>query len=46
MKLSSISVYPDGDFDLFFDDGDMFWGHSIIVTGNINGEFSSAEIAG
>lgn len=46
MELDSISVYPDGDFNLFFVDGDMFWGHSIIVSGNINGELTSAEIAG
>ncbi|SCA86176.1 hypothetical protein BGLY_2353 [Bacillus glycinifermentans] len=46
MELSSISVYPDGDFEVFFDDGDMFWGHSIIVSGNRNGTFESAEIAG
>ncbi|MBS4192440.1 DUF2262 domain-containing protein [Bacillus sp. FJAT-49705] len=46
MELSSISVYPDGDFEMFFFDGDMFWGHSIIVNGNINGDFTSVEIAG
>ncbi|MFO1442407.1 DUF2262 domain-containing protein [Bacillus sp. Bva_UNVM-123] len=46
MELSSISVYPDGEFEIFFFDGDMFWGHSIIVDGNINGEISSAHIAG
>ncbi|KAJ52689.1 hypothetical protein BD780_001615 [Clostridium tetanomorphum] len=26
--------------------GDMFRGHSIIVSGNINGDITSAEIAG
>ncbi|WP_160676315.1 DUF2262 domain-containing protein [Clostridium sp. C8-1-8] len=46
MELESITVYPEGKFDMFFFDGDMFWGHCIIVTGNINGEFDSAEIAG
>lgn len=46
MELDSISVYPDGDFNLFFFDGDMFWGHSIIVSGNIHGDLTSAEIAG
>lgn len=46
MKLDSISVYPEGDFEIFFFDGDMFWGHSIIVSGNINGDLTSAEIAG
>lgn len=46
MELDSISVYPDGDFEIFFFDGDMFWGHSIIVNGNINGDLTSADIAG
>lgn len=46
MELDSISVYPNGDFEVFFRDGDMFWGHSIIVDGNINGSMNSAEIAG
>lgn len=46
MKLSSISVYPEGEFELFFFDGDMFGGHSIIVDGNSNGVLTSAHIAG
>lgn len=46
LKLETISVNPDGDFDIYFFDGDMFWGHCIIVSGNINGDFVSAEIAG
>ncbi|MGG2015841.1 DUF2262 domain-containing protein [Bacillus sp. S10(2024)] len=46
MKLDSISVYPEGDFEMFFFDGDMFLGHCIIVDGNINGILNSADIAG
>ncbi|MBK1812742.1 DUF2262 domain-containing protein [Clostridium sp. YIM B02505] len=46
MGIDSICVHPDGEFEIFYFDGDMFWGHCIIVNGNINGEFSSAEIAG
>ncbi|WP_203362763.1 DUF2262 domain-containing protein [Bacillus sp. REN10] len=46
ITLNSIIVYPEGEFVLFFSDGDMFWGHSIIVDGNINGVLTSAEIAG
>jgi len=46
MGFSSLSVYPDGDFVVYFDDGDLFFGHSILVNGNVNGELSSAEIAG
>lgn len=46
MKLDSISIYPQGYFQILFFDGDMFWGHSIIVNGNINGNLSLAEIVG
>ncbi|OZI12968.1 hypothetical protein CEW92_03715 [Bacillaceae bacterium SAS-127] len=46
MTLTSINVYPEGEFEMFFSDGDMFWGHCIIVDGNINGVLTSAEIAG
>jgi hypothetical protein len=46
LELSSISVSANGDFTIYFYDGDMFWGHVIIVEGNINGTFDSAYIAG
>lgn len=46
IELDSISVYPNGDFEIFFFDGDMFWGHSIVVNGNSNGNLTSADIAG
>ncbi|PEL51048.1 DUF2262 domain-containing protein, partial [Bacillus toyonensis] len=46
ITLSSLSVYSEGDFEIFFLDGDIFWGHSIIVSGNIHEGLSSAEIAG
>ena len=36
ITLSSLSVYSEGDFEIFFLDGDIFWGHSIIVSGNIH----------
>lgn len=46
MKLYAISVEPEGEFVFWFDDGDLFWGHSIMVEGNLSGEFSDANIAG
>lgn len=46
MEFESLNVHDDGSFDFYFSDGDMFWGHCIIVEGNINGEFESAYIAG
>lgn len=46
MELKSVSVYPEGNFEIFFFDGNMFLGHSIIVNGKINGDLTSAKIAG
>lgn len=46
MAFSSISVNPEGDFEVYFDDGDLFGGHAIIVSGHKNGTFKSAQIAG
>ncbi|GLF91235.1 membrane protein [Bacillus safensis] len=46
MSFESLHVYPDGEFEVYCHDGDLFWGHVIIVTGNINGTFQDAHIAG
>ncbi len=46
LGLDTISVYPKGEFEIFFFDGDLFAGHCIIVSGNISGSLESAEIAG
>ncbi|MGY4761627.1 DUF2262 domain-containing protein [Paenibacillus caseinilyticus] len=44
IKIWTISVYPEGRFTVYYSDGDLFWGHSICVNGNISGEFESAHI--
>ena len=44
MTIDTISVYPDGDFEMTFLDGDLFWGHLISVTGNANGVLEDATI--
>ena len=46
LEFDSMTVYPNGEFEIFFFDGDMFLGHSIIVDGNIDGNLTSADIAG
>lgn len=46
LKLCDIVLQNDGEFTFWFEDGDLFWGHSIIVEGNINGSLQSADIAG
>lgn len=35
MRLESISVNADGSFSFWYEDGDIFWGHSIEVSGNM-----------
>lgn len=44
IKLDSITVSSNGDFEMFYFDDDMFLGHEIIIKGNINGEFTNAHI--
>lgn len=46
ISLESLHAYPDGEFEVYCHDGDLFWGHVIIVSGNINGTFHDAHIAG
>lgn len=47
ISISGISFYTDGNFEVFYDDDDMFWGHSILIDGNIKtGELESSYIAG
>lgn len=46
LSISELCVSTDGDFELFYDDDDMFWGHVIIVSGNIEDGLDDATIAG
>ena len=46
MKLESITVHSDGSLEFSLADGDLFWGHSIQVTGTISEGPTDAEIAG
>lgn len=46
MKLTSIGVHADGEFDFWHDDGDLFSGHSIQVSGNLQDGPTRANIAG
>jgi hypothetical protein len=46
MTLESIAVYPDGSFEFWHDDGDLFWGHSIQVCGNLSEGLTGADIPG
>jgi hypothetical protein len=46
MTLESITVSPNGDFEFWFNDGDLFWGHSIMVSGSLKDGFKDAGIHG
>jgi len=44
--IESISIDPDGEITVFYDDDDMFWGHSIVVTADAAGNVSDATLMG
>lgn len=46
MTLESISFLPDGDFTFHYDDGDLFWGHSIQVSGSLEKGITDALFQG
>ena len=45
MKFTSLYVFSESA-NFYFDDGDLFWGHTIEVTINQNLEFTDANIVG
>ena len=45
MKFTSLYVFSESA-NFYFDDGDLFWGHSIEVNVNQNLEFTDANIVG
>lgn len=46
MVLESINVYPEGDVELYHSDGDLFFGHYILVEMDSSDRFLDAYIAG
>ena len=46
MRLRSITVYPDGEFEFWHNDGDLFWGHTILISGNLIEGVNYADIPG
>lgn len=42
----SLGLYEGLDFEIWFEDGDLFWGHGILVSGNFETGFRSAEMHG
>lgn len=46
MRIQTISVDPSGAFEFWFDDGDLFYGHSIMVSGDLAAGPTDADIHG
>lgn len=46
MPLDSIGTNRDGEFEMWFDDADFFWGHSVLVRGSLAGGLELAEMHG
>lgn len=46
MKMESITVHADGRIDFWFDDGELFFGHSIAVHGTLKDGPTHAEMCG
>jgi hypothetical protein len=46
VQLESINIDPEGEFSFFYDDGDLFYGHVIIVSGTLSDGPTDATIAG
>jgi hypothetical protein len=46
MRLQAIEFYNDLSIGLYYDDGDLFWGHTITVDIDKNGKCTRAEIQG
>ena len=46
MTLTEFAAYEDGRAEISYDDGDLFWGHTIFVSVDANGAFQDAGING
>ncbi|MFC7441763.1 DUF2262 domain-containing protein [Laceyella putida] len=46
MTIEAIRFWSDGTAEVYFDDGDLFWGHCILVSLNQDGQVVDADIAG
>jgi len=46
MKLRSITVRPDGRFEFWHGDDEMFWGHAIHISGSLSKGLTGADTPG
>ena len=46
LEPDAVQISGDDSFDFWFNDGALFWGHSIHVTGSLEGGPEKAEMEG
>ena len=46
LTLQSIVISEEGTYSLWYDDGDMFWGHAISVDGDLQNGITDASMEG
>ena len=46
MKIHSITISSDGSIEFWYDDGDLFWGHLIRISGSIDEGLKQADVQG
>ena len=46
LKLTSISIGIDGRFEFYHDDGDLFYGHCIIISGSLTDGVDDSQLFG
>ena len=44
LTLDAIQVYGNCSFDLWFNDGDLFWGHAVLVSGSLCDGITKADM--
>ena len=46
LELDAVQISADGRFEVWFNDGDLFWGHAIHVTGSLDQGPEMAQMEG
>lgn len=46
LELDAVQISADGSFEFWFNDGDLFWGHAIHVTGSLDKGPEMAQMEG
>ena len=46
LELDAIQISAGGSFEFWFNDGDLFWGHAIHVTGSLDKGPERAQMEG